>query len=193
MQTRLSHVDGRNGVLVIGGYGLEELAGRVTFEEAAHLLWTGHLPTPGEAEGLSREMAALRPIPARTMAVVCEAAKRRALPIDALRMACSTLSLDLRSATGISPDADLANAKMLVARLPTVVAAWIRLRAGASATEQEIRDYCAGRVAHFKVPQYIRFVDAFPMTVTGKLQKFRMREQEIRERSLEAAAKVETA
>jgi citrate synthase len=130
VQTRLSHVDGRNGVLVIGGYELEELAGRVTFEEAAHLLWTGHLPTPTEAEALSREMVTLRAIPASTMAVVCEAAKRRAPPIDALRMACSTLSLDLRSATDISPDADLANAKMLVARFPTIVAAYTRAAAG---------------------------------------------------------------
>jgi citrate synthase len=130
VQTRLSHVDGRNGVLVISGYELEELAGRVTFEEAAHLLWTGHLPTPSEAEGLSRELAALRPIPASTMAVVCEAAKRHAPPIDALRMACSTLSLDVGIATDISPDADLANAKMLVARFPTIVAAHMRAAAG---------------------------------------------------------------
>ncbi len=78
-------------------------------------------------------------------------------------------------------------------RLGETVLAWIRLKTGESATEVEIRDFCRGKIAHFKVPQYIRFVDSFPMTVTGKIQKFKIREQEIRERGLEAAAKVETA
>ena len=56
------------------------------------------------------------------------------------------------------------------------VMAWIQLRAGESATEQEIREYCKGRIAHYKIPKHVRFVDEFPMTVTGKLQKYRMRE-----------------
>jgi fatty-acyl-CoA synthase len=56
------------------------------------------------------------------------------------------------------------------------IVAWIQLRAGERATEDEIRAFCKGRIAHFKVPRQIRFVDEFPMTVTGKLQKFRMRE-----------------
>lgn len=130
VRTRLSQVDGRNGVLIIGGYELEALAGRVALEDAAHLLWTGHLPTTEEAEALSREMAALRTLPENAMAIVCDAAKRGAPPIDALRMACSILSLDLREASDISPHADLANAKMLVARFPTVVAAYARAAAG---------------------------------------------------------------
>ncbi|MEW6327218.1 MAG: AMP-binding protein [Thermodesulfobacteriota bacterium] len=56
------------------------------------------------------------------------------------------------------------------------VMAWIRLHAGETATGQEIRDFCRGNLAHFKIPRYIWFVEDFPMTVTGKLQKFRMRE-----------------
>jgi citrate synthase len=131
VQTRLSHVDGQNGVLVIGGYELKQLAGKVTFEEAAHLLWTGHLPTRSEAEKLSREMAPLRPIPKSAMAIVCEAAKQGAPPIDAMRMACSALSLDVHGGpNNISPDADIWNAKMLVARLPTIIAAYTRTVAG---------------------------------------------------------------
>ena len=59
--------------------------------------------------------------------------------------------------------------------------AWIKLREGATATEDEIREFCRGRIAHFKIPRYIRFVDEFPMTVTGKVQKFVMREQMIEE------------
>jgi fatty-acyl-CoA synthase len=54
--------------------------------------------------------------------------------------------------------------------------AWILLHEGETADEEEIRQFCRGKMAHFKIPKYIWFVDQFPMTVTGKLQKFRMRE-----------------
>jgi len=57
--------------------------------------------------------------------------------------------------------------------------AWIELHAGEQADDQEMRDFCKGNIAHFKIPKIIRFVDEFPMTVTGKLQKFRMRELEL--------------
>jgi fatty-acyl-CoA synthase len=57
------------------------------------------------------------------------------------------------------------------------VCAWIQLKAGAVATEEEIRDFCRDRIAHYKIPRYIRFVGEFPMTITGKVQKFLMREQ----------------
>ena len=61
------------------------------------------------------------------------------------------------------------------------------------ATAEEIRDFCRGKIAYFKVPQYVRFVDSFPQTVTKKVQKFLMREQEIRERGLEEVANRATA
>ncbi len=127
-QTRLSHVDGLAGELIIGGYALHELAGKVSFEEAAHLLWRGALPGRDELAALRDEMAKLRRLPAETLAVVRAAA--RAPTIDALRMACATLSLDLAGADEISPAADLDHAKMLTARFPTIVAAHIRLAAG---------------------------------------------------------------
>ncbi|GMR13950.1 MAG: AMP-binding protein [Gemmatimonadota bacterium] len=57
--------------------------------------------------------------------------------------------------------------------------AWIKLREGDSSTAEEIQAFCKAQIAHFKVPHYIRFVDAFPMTVTGKVQKFVMRDQSI--------------
>ncbi len=56
------------------------------------------------------------------------------------------------------------------------VAAWIKLHEGQAASEAEIREYCKGRLAHFKIPRYIRFVEEFPMTVTGKVQKYLIRE-----------------
>ncbi|MBS7458438.1 AMP-binding protein [Coralloluteibacterium stylophorae] len=56
------------------------------------------------------------------------------------------------------------------------VCAWVRLREGASLDAEALRDYCRGRIAHYKIPRYVRFVDGFPMTVTGKVQKYLMRE-----------------
>ncbi|WP_448099086.1 AMP-binding protein [Luteibacter yeojuensis] len=61
-------------------------------------------------------------------------------------------------------------------RLGEQVCAWVRLRDGATATEGSIQDYCRRHLAYFKVPHYVRFVDGFPMTVTGKVQKYLMRE-----------------
>jgi len=78
-------------------------------------------------------------------------------------------------------------------RLGETVAAWIKLKAGETATDDEICEFCRGRIAHFKIPQMIRFVDSFPMTVTGKIQKYLIRQTEIQERHLEKAASIETA
>jgi fatty-acyl-CoA synthase len=71
--------------------------------------------------------------------------------------------------------------------------AWIKLRDGAALTVEDVREYCRGRLAHFKIPRYVRFVDEFPMTITGKIQKFKMRETSIEELGLESAASTETA
>lgn len=65
--------------------------------------------------------------------------------------------------------------------------AWIRLRPGETATETELTDFCRGQIAHYKIPRYVRFVDAFPMTVTGKVQKFLIRDQMIAELNLTVA------
>jgi fatty-acyl-CoA synthase len=57
------------------------------------------------------------------------------------------------------------------------VCACVRLKEGARATVEEIREFCAGQIAHYKIPRYVVFVDSFPLTVTGKVQKFIIREQ----------------
>jgi fatty-acyl-CoA synthase len=79
------------------------------------------------------------------------------------------------------------------ARYGEDVMAWVRLRDGETATTEEIREFCRGRIAHYKIPRYVKFVEAFPMTVTGKVQKFLMREQSVEELGLAAAAAVKTA
>jgi fatty-acyl-CoA synthase len=67
------------------------------------------------------------------------------------------------------------------------VCAWIVLKPGEQATEEDIRTFCREQIAHFKVPRYIRFVSDMPMTITGKVQKFVMREQMVEELKLAAA------
>ena len=54
--------------------------------------------------------------------------------------------------------------------------AWIVTKPGQTLTDEEVRAFCKGQIAHYKIPRYIKFVDAFPMTVTGKIQKFKIRE-----------------
>ena len=72
-------------------------------------------------------------------------------------------------------------------RFGETVAAWIKLRDGESATPEEIRAFCDGQIAHYKVPAYVRFVDGFPLTVTGKIQKFLMRDAMLDELGIELA------
>ena len=55
------------------------------------------------------------------------------------------------------------------------ICAWVKVREGETLTEQEVREFCRDQIAHYKVPRYVRFVQEFPMTVTGKMQKFLMR------------------
>ena len=57
------------------------------------------------------------------------------------------------------------------------IMAWIKVKPGEQVTEEELKEYCKGKIAHYKIPRYIKFVDSFPMTVTGKVQKFLMRRQ----------------
>jgi fatty-acyl-CoA synthase len=67
------------------------------------------------------------------------------------------------------------------------------LKPGASLTEEEVKHFCRGRIAHYKVPRYVLFVEEFPTTVTGKVQKFKLREMGIERFGLQKAAAVETA
>jgi fatty-acyl-CoA synthase len=73
------------------------------------------------------------------------------------------------------------------------VMAWVKLREGAAVSEEQLVAFCRGKIATFKIPRYWKFVDGFPMTVTGKIQKFKMRETAVSELGLEKAAAVATA
>lgn len=73
------------------------------------------------------------------------------------------------------------------------VMAWVRVKEGEELSAEAIKTYCQGQIAYFKIPEYIRFTESFPMTVTGKIRKVEMREQSIQELGLETAAAAKTA
>jgi citrate synthase len=119
--TRLSDVDGERGELVIAGYQVGELAEQATFEETTWLLWQGALPSARQLESFRSNLAAERELPPAAVALLRECAHGAIEPMDALRIAAGTISLTS------SDDAAYA----IVARFPTIVAAFWRLRRGA--------------------------------------------------------------
>ncbi len=149
-ETRISHVDGQAGQLIIGGYDLEEIAGRATYDQVAHVLWNvaigkeAAFPTKEELEALERELASLQEIPEIVLTVL--QAARKASPMDALRMAASILSLNDPDVEDNSLDANLRRAKVLSARIPTVIAAHDRIRRGLEPIHPVAR---LGRAANF--------------------------------------------
>jgi citrate synthase len=116
--TALSHVDGERGELIIGGFPVGELAAQATFEETSWLLWHGELPSRDSLDGFRAELAAARAVPDGTIALLRECAQRGIDTMDALRIGAGTISLDSQRPPAI------------VARLPTIVAAYWRLRQG---------------------------------------------------------------
>jgi fatty-acyl-CoA synthase len=79
------------------------------------------------------------------------------------------------------------------ARLGEIVVAWVQLRPGQEATEAEIKEFCQGQIAYYKIPEHIRFVDEFPATLSGKIQKYKIRDFEIEARGLHTEANAATA
>src|SRR5258708_6308073 len=121
--TRLSHVDGEAGRLILAGYAVEDLAPRASFEEVAYLFLHGRLPAQAERVEFAEDLARRRAIPRVAIEVLREAAAAKAPPMDALRMATPILSL---GGAETPPDAALA----AIAAFPTVVGAYWRLRNG---------------------------------------------------------------
>jgi citrate synthase len=116
--TDLSEVDGERGVLIVGGYPIDELAQHATFEETTWLLWRGELPAAGDLAGFRHALASERELPPATVELLRECVARRIDPMDALRIAAGTLSL--------SSD----RPHSIVAKCATIVAAFWRLREG---------------------------------------------------------------
>ena len=134
-ETRLSHVDGERGELLIAGYPVEELAPKAGFEDVLFLLWNGRAPSAAEHERLSAMLASERALPPLTLDLLRATAARRAGTMDALRMAVSTLTVLDPNPQASDRDSHLRRAAGLVARVPTIVAAYWRLRQGLEPVE----------------------------------------------------------
>lgn len=117
--TRLSHVDGERGELVIAGFQVGQLAEYATFEETTWLLWHGDLPSARELQTFRAELAAARALPSAAVSLLRECADADIDPMDALRIAAGAISM-------ASDDAST-----VVACVPTIVATFWRLRRGA--------------------------------------------------------------
>ena len=123
-ETRRSYIDGDAGELVIAGYPLAELAEHATFEETVFLLWNDRLPTAEELASFRDELAGYRDLSPATLDLLRAAAEDDASPMDALRMGVAAATL------GHETDGSADEARLLVAQLPTIVAAYWRLRNG---------------------------------------------------------------
>ena len=137
--TRVSDVDGERGELTIAGFPVEELAPHATYEEALFLLWNDRLPSVVEVDELHHRLAARRWLPAGTLTVLAAAAARRLPIMDALRMAVDTLQLDGEPADAGDREANLRRAVEIVARVPTIVATYARLRDGKTPVAPDAR------------------------------------------------------
>jgi citrate synthase len=125
-QTRLSHVDGQRGELILGGYAVEQLAPKASFEEVVYLLQHDRLPNARELAALRAGLARRRALPCATMDLLAAAAREKLPPMDALRMAAGTLDLELPADERDEESVALT----LPARIPTVVATYWRLHQG---------------------------------------------------------------
>lgn len=140
--TRISHVDGQAGELIIGGYSLEEIAGRATYEEVAYLLWnialgrSSDLPDAETIAALKNEVVPYRKVP--QMAISVLQAARTSPPMDALRMATGILSLDDANPTDESLESNVLRGKVLTARIPVIIAAHDRIRRNLDPIEPDL-------------------------------------------------------
>jgi citrate synthase len=132
--TELAEVDGQAGRLIIRGYDITELSGKVSFEEASYLLWYGELPNQSQLESLKQEMATARILPGATMDVL-KGPARNASGMHALRMGAATLSVDDPDVDDISVEANRRRAIRITARMASIVAHHYRLHHGKDLAE----------------------------------------------------------
>ena len=123
--TRLSHVDGEAGRLIIAGYAVDDLAPAATFEQVAYLLLNGRLPDPDESTTFAHDLAARRALPHAAITLLRAAAAANTKTMDALRMATPVLSLGSR-------EDPVEDAMTAIAAFPTIVGTYWRIRRGES-------------------------------------------------------------
>jgi citrate synthase len=128
-ETRLCDLDGANGRLAYGGYNIDDLARRATFEEVVHLLWYGELPTRAQLDRLQAELGAARPVP-RELVQAFALMPRATDPMRVLQAAVAILGMHDPDTTDNSPEANLRKAVRLTSQLATAICAHHRIRSG---------------------------------------------------------------
>ncbi|MBV9409465.1 MAG: hypothetical protein JO164_11625, partial [Candidatus Eremiobacteraeota bacterium] len=128
-ETVLSNVEGEVGRLTYRGYDIHDLAEHANFEEVAHLLLFGHLPTHDELDDFNRRLSARRALPSGLLAML-HAVPRDAWPMDVLRTATSAVAHFVPHRPDGSHDTSVDTAIDLIAKFPTIVATWDRMRRG---------------------------------------------------------------
>ena len=167
-ETRLSGVDGEAGELIIGGFPVEDLANRATFEETVYLLWHGALPDARQLAQFCQALAARRSCSAEILRVLQVAARQKIPAMDVLRMAASMLTL---RSDGESPDDDTASVALkLVAVFPTIVAAYARVLDGAEpvsprADLSHVANYLYMLFGKVPGPERVRALETYLNTV----------------------------
>ncbi len=127
--TKISYIDGENGVLIYRGYRIEELAEQSTFMETAFLLLNAHLPKENELERFERQVVELRDLPGFVLEIL-EKLPRNADPMDVLQACVPMLAIADPELYDDSKEANIRKSVRLIARFPAVVAAWHRIRKG---------------------------------------------------------------
>ncbi len=127
--TKLSRVQGDIGRLIYGGYDIEDLAENASFEEVAYMLWYNKLPTQAELDAFSKALLAEMPLEDAVIATM-KVFPKTAHPMGVLRTAVSLVGLQDPDAEDNSPEANRRKAMKLLAKIPTIVAAWARIRKG---------------------------------------------------------------
>lgn len=130
LETDLSFIDGKEGILIYRGYEISDLAKNASFEEVAYLLWKGELPNQSQLDELSDQFRRARPVHPDIIDHLRHHTPKDAVPMAALRTAISMLGLYDEEAEDDSPEANLRKSIRLTAKLPTLVAAFDRIRKG---------------------------------------------------------------
>ena len=129
LDSEMSFIDGQQGILIYHGYDIRDLAENVSFEEVCYLLWNGSLPTRAELDELNRMLQAERALPPVVLEMLRQTPED-ANPMAALRTAVSALALVDGEADDMSHEANYRKSIRLTARIPTIIAAFDRLRKG---------------------------------------------------------------
>ncbi|MBI3456761.1 MAG: citrate synthase [Candidatus Rokubacteria bacterium] len=145
--SEICFIDGNRGRLLYRGYDIHDLVAHASFEETVYLLWHGRLPSRQELDRFNRGLAAARRLPPKVMALL-KSFPRKADPMDVVRTAVSALGMYDPETADASREANLRKALRIQAQVPTLVAAWARIRKGKAPVPPNTRLNLAANFLH---------------------------------------------